>query len=106
MEIDRQKIAAILGNEALVDRFIKTFFEESFTLLEGMAKALSDSDAPELARCAHSLKSHCRYVGLENMAEVAAWIESEAQGATEQKDLGDAIERLKVQLSELDTTSR
>ena len=105
MEIDRARIAALLGDESKVDLFIGLFFEESAQQIQSLKNGVVMADVETVQRAAHSLKSHLNYVGLTALAKDAAWIEKHASPGIRHDDMMHRIDRLNDQLALLGNTN-
>jgi two-component system, sensor histidine kinase and response regulator len=84
--IDRQVLDYLAtirtnGRPELLSRTINLYLAETPKLVEQLKKAAAASDAPELARSAHSLKSCSANVGARLLSRYCADIESSARRA-------------------------
>ncbi len=78
--IDLSKLEKLLdGNEKMVQRFIKIFKTQTPEQLATLAKAIAMSNWEQTSITAHAIKSQCRYLGLDEIAEHAYKIEQLAE---------------------------
>ena len=74
--IDRNKLENILGgDERMVERFLDIFKSQTPDQLKTLKKAISESNWNQGSITAHAIKSQCRYLGLEDLADLAFKIE-------------------------------
>ena len=92
--IDRERIIELLGGEAMVDRFIETFERESAQLCDAVKQHAEAGDLDQLAIAAHSLKSHLRYVGADEVADLAAELEAKAEAKQWDEEAREFMEEL------------
>ncbi|MEZ4949782.1 MAG: hypothetical protein R2784_10400 [Saprospiraceae bacterium] len=73
-KIDPKKLLELFGGDkAIAQRFLDLFVKETFLKLQLQEAFKNQIDS--IVIHAHTIKSHCRYVGLEKTAEKAANIE-------------------------------
>ncbi len=68
-------IAVVDGDRELLGEIVAAFLIEGPALLEQIRRALTDGDAAELRRGAHTLKGALRTLGIESAAELASKLE-------------------------------
>lgn len=74
--IDRNKLEAILGgDERMVNRFLEIFKTQTPDQLKLLKKSIGDNNWEQGSITAHAIKSQCRYLGLEDIADLAFKIE-------------------------------
>jgi CheY-like chemotaxis protein len=106
--LDRDKILERTGaNEETLKEIVELFVTESAKLMERIRVAITNSDASELQRAAHTLKGSIRIFGAERAAVAALQLETIGRD----KNMNDAeqawqvlvkeIERLKLLLTDL-----
>ncbi|MEL6964373.1 MAG: response regulator [Pseudomonadota bacterium] len=89
------------GERKLIERAIAKFLEYSDELMERLANAVGQSDATEVARIAHSLKSSSANLGAMDLARQCSEIEKLANGTTPPVDLSTRLPELKQQHQEV-----
>lgn len=73
-----QRLKSLLNNDdQLVERFIEIFIRETPKQLTGLGNAIKTKQYKEAALIAHAIKSQLKYIGLDDLAAVAARIEQE-----------------------------
>lgn len=93
--IDRTKLEALLGNdENMVQRFLEIFRTQTPAQIKLLKSSIDSNDWAQASITAHAIKSQCRYLGLENIAEYASKIE---QFAEQEKQL-NLLPGLAIQL--------
>lgn len=80
--IDLAVLRTYLGDEALVQRFLRAFREDAPRSLERLRHACQQADAELWGREAHSLKSQLRYLGANHASDLAARLEEWASTTT------------------------
>jgi HPt (histidine-containing phosphotransfer) domain-containing protein len=84
--IDRTKLEALLGNdEKMVEKFLNIFKSQTPDQLNLLIKSVAENNWDQASITAHAIKSQCRYLGLEDIAELAFKIE---QLTEENNELG------------------
>ena len=95
--IDRTKLETLLGgDEKMVLRFLDIFKTHTPEQLNLLKKYVAEKNWAQASITAHAIKSQCKYLGLDEIAEYAFKIE---QLTEEQKQL-DLTPGLVVKLSE------
>ncbi|MCB0661561.1 MAG: Hpt domain-containing protein [Saprospiraceae bacterium] len=75
-KIDPKKLLEMFGGDkAIAQRFIDLFVKEIPGLKRQLQEATEKNQLDEIGLHAHTIKSQCRYIGLDKMAEKAANIE-------------------------------
>ena len=87
------------GNKALVDKFVLRFKSDAPGILEEILSAHSNRDFENLNIASHKLKSQCKYLGLTELAELAAEIEAAAKEESSGPDMDRLVQRLDTNLS-------
>ena len=78
--IDLTKLEKLLnGNEKMINRFIEIFKTQTPEQLATLVNAVAIEDWPQASITAHAIKSQCRYLGLDEIAEDAFKIEQLAE---------------------------
>ncbi|MEN0004420.1 MAG: Hpt domain-containing protein [Bacteroidota bacterium] len=78
--IDLSKLEKLLnGNEKMVNRFIDIFKTQTPAQLDVLVNAVASNDWSQASITAHAIKSQCRYLGLDEIAEDAFKIEQLAE---------------------------
>jgi HPt (histidine-containing phosphotransfer) domain-containing protein len=76
-----QRLKSLLNNDdQLVIRFINVFKKETPKQLKSLGIALKANQLKEVALIAHAIKSQLRYMGLDQLAALAAQLEKDAEG--------------------------
>ncbi|MEZ5055566.1 MAG: Hpt domain-containing protein [Saprospiraceae bacterium] len=79
-KIDPKKLLELFGGDkAIAQRFLDLFVKEIPFLKLQLQEAFKKNQIDNIVIHAHTIKSHCRYVGLEKTAEKAANIEEIAE---------------------------
>ena len=93
--IDRTKLETLLGgNETMVQQFLEIFKSQTPKQLSLLEQSITHKNWSQASITAHAIKSQCKYLGLEEIAEHALKIE---QLTEEEKQL-DLIPGLAVLL--------
>jgi len=100
--IDRTKLEKLLGGDAkMVQRFLDIFKLQTPQQLNLLNEAITNKNWDLASNTAHAIKSQCKYLGLDEMAEFASKIEQ----LTEEKKQLDLtpglVEKLKDHLVEI-----
>ena len=91
--VDLSSLRSLLGDdETLVQRFIGIFKNQTPEMLAQIRDGLDKMDWENASIAAHSLKSQCRYFGLEALAAMAESIENNP-AAAETKSLFSDLEK-------------
>lgn len=87
--IDKQKLLAYCdGDEQLASNLLIMFGKEAQEALDVIPRYLAGQQWDALAITVHKIKSHCRYLGAEEMAHLAGTIEKRCDaGAVSGLDL-------------------
>jgi two-component system sensor histidine kinase/response regulator len=91
-------IAVVDGDRELLGEIVAAFLIEGPSLLAQIRRALTDADAAELRRGAHTLKGALRTLGIESAAELASKLEEIGRGG----DLASASATMAQLESQLD----
>lgn len=82
--IDLTRLEKLLnGNEKMVNRFIGIFKNQTPEQLNTLITAVAQDDWSQVSITAHAIKSQCKYLGLDEMAELAHKIELSAENHKE-----------------------
>jgi len=82
--LDLTKLESLLGgNEKMVNRFIDIFRTQTPQQLNSLTDAISKSNWSEASITAHAIKSQCKYLGLDDIAELASRIEQLTEKQTQ-----------------------
>lgn len=74
--IDRIKLKSLLANdEKKVEKYLTMFKTQSPELIAQIKNGVSDGNTAQVCIAAHTLKSQCRFLGLEEIAELSSSIE-------------------------------
>ena len=96
--IDRSKLEHLLGgDQAMVHKFIDIFYNQTPQQIKDLLFNTSENNWESVSITAHAIKSQCRYLGLDDLAERAAKIEQ----LSEEKRQLDLIPGLAVELEAL-----
>ncbi len=80
LRIDRPKLKALLANdEKKVKQYLSLFKAQMPVHLEQLQNCLEKGELEQVSILAHDLKSQFRYLGLEQIAEIAYAIEQQAE---------------------------
>jgi two-component system sensor histidine kinase/response regulator len=97
--LDRDKILERTGaNEETLKEIVELFITESAKLMKRIRDAITDEDASELQRAAHTLKGSVRIFGAERAAEAALGLENMGRD----KNLANAEEVWQVLVEEIE----
>lgn len=97
LRIDRPKLKALLANdEKRVQQYLSLFKEQLPVHLEQLQNCLEKGELEQGAIIAHDLKSQFRYLGLEQIAEIAYAIEQQAENGNNGTGLIKLAGQLKV----------
>lgn len=97
LRIDRSKLKALLANdEKKVQQYLSLFKTQMPVHIEQLQNCLEKGDLEQVSIIAHDLKSQFRYVGLEQIAEIAYAIEQQAENGSN----GTALIQLAGELKE------
>lgn len=77
MTLNTEKLVSLLGTEEAAQRFVEMFQQQWPEQLAALKQALKDEDWENASNTAHSLKSQCRYLGLDNLADILQNIENQ-----------------------------
>lgn len=77
MTLNTEKLVSLLGSEEAAQRFVEMFQQQWPEQLAALKQALKDEDWGNASNTAHSLKSQCRYLGLDNLADILQNIENQ-----------------------------
>ena len=70
--IDLTRLEKLLdGNEKMINRFIDIFKTQTPKQLDILTKAISNNAWEQASITAHAIKSQCKYLGLDDIAELA-----------------------------------
>lgn len=89
MNIKTEQLVALLGSEDAAQRFVKMFLEQLPAQKSALKHAYATGDLETFQLTAHGLKSQCRYLGLEEVAELLQRMENEPDNG----DVGRWLER-------------
>jgi two-component system sensor histidine kinase/response regulator len=96
--LDRDKILERTGaNEETLKEIVELFVTESAKLMKRIRDAITNNDASELQRAAHTLKGSIRIFGIERAAAAALQLENIGRD----KNLADAEEAWQVLVKEI-----
>ncbi len=97
--IDRSRLMQMFNNdEAIVDRFIAKFKEEAPSTIQLIELGIQNHDMEAVSLNSHNLKSHCSYLGLTALVEIAARLEALADGSGSSTELQATLSDLKQKL--------
>ncbi len=104
--IDLSTLKNLMGdNEAMVQKFLDIFKNQTPVQLEELEHYLNSKDWKNASNVAHAIKSQCKYLGLETIADLAYQIESNTESEIDlesQKQLfEDMNQRLTIILESL-----
>lgn len=92
--IDKDKLQQMLGgNPKSVEKFLSAFESESRKQLALLNKALAMEDWSMMAIAAHTIKTQCAYLGLENLVSEATEIEERSQ---QKSNIDELVNRVDV----------
>ena len=95
--IDRSKLETLLGDDSkMVQRFLEIFKTQTPKQLNLLIESVAKKNWDQASITAHAIKSQCKYLGLEEMAEHAFKIEQ----LTEEKKQLELMPGLVVKLKE------
>ena len=95
--IDRTKLEALLGSDPkMVQRFLDIFKSQTPEQLNQLREYITNKNWEQASITAHAIKSQCKYLGLEEIAEYAFKIEQ----LTEEKKQLDLTPGLVVKLKD------
>ncbi|MBL7806741.1 MAG: Hpt domain-containing protein [Saprospiraceae bacterium] len=77
MTLNTEKLVSLLGSEDAARRFVEMFRQQWPEQFATLKQALADADWENASNTAHSLKSQCRYLGLDTLAETLQNIENQ-----------------------------
>ncbi|HLP92789.1 MAG TPA: Hpt domain-containing protein [Saprospiraceae bacterium] len=77
MTLNTEKLVSLLGSEEAAQRFVEMFRQQWPEQLASMKQALANQDWENAGNIAHSLKSQCRYLGLDDLANILQNIENQ-----------------------------
>lgn len=98
MNIDRTLLYQLLDHdELMVARFLSIFKEQMPLQMFDLQKAIEQNDYETAAITAHGLKTQCRYVGLDELAQRFAQIEQFPGSA----QVSEWIEQLEGEVREI-----
>jgi signal transduction histidine kinase/CheY-like chemotaxis protein/ligand-binding sensor domain-containing protein/HPt (histidine-containing phosphotransfer) domain-containing protein len=98
-QIDRQKLKAIMANEEkMVDKFLGIFKAQIPELLAQLEASLGTGNWEQASIAAHTIKSHCGFLGLEKQVAMAFEIEQLAEAGNPPEALSVMVENLKKAL--------
>ena len=97
--INFERLTHLLGDEAAAQRFLDIFQNEAPRQLDALYRDLDSENWSAVSNTAHSLKSQLRYLGLDDIAELAYRIEQSAEREEELDWLPQAIAELETQLN-------
>ncbi|MFP4260923.1 MAG: response regulator [Opitutales bacterium] len=90
----------MMGNEALIQKVLSQFLDQTPAQVARLADAIEQRDFPEAQHCAHSIKGTASYLGAERLREQAAVIEKAAK-EEDLKTLQGSIQAFQTTFSEL-----
>lgn len=90
--MDLSNLRGLLGDEAMVGRFIELFRREAPLQLEALRQSLLAGEWASAGIAAHGLKSQLRYLGVASAADLASGIEEMAEAGTDPGDRFAALE--------------
>ena len=97
--IDRTKLEALLGHdEKMVEKFLDIFKSQTPDQLNLLIKSVSENNWDQASITAHAIKSQCRYLGLEDIAELAFKIEQLTEENNELGLIPGLVAQLEVKL--------
>ncbi|TNE51096.1 MAG: response regulator [Bacteroidetes bacterium] len=97
IRIDRSKLKALLANdENKVQQYLALFKAQLPVHLEQLQNCLEKGELEQASIVAHDLKSQFRYLGLEQIAEIAYAIEQQAETGNNGAELIRLAGQLKV----------
>lgn len=77
MNINTELLRKLLGSEEAAQRFVNLFVQQLPGQLDALSQAYTDQDWETLSNTAHGLKSQCKYLGLEEAADLLQKIEND-----------------------------
>ena len=86
MNLNTERLRSLLGSEEAAQRFVTLFQQQLPGQLEALRQAFENQDWETLGNTAHGLKSQCRYISLEEVADLLQKLEN-APSETNQADL-------------------
>ncbi|MFZ1748668.1 MAG: Hpt domain-containing protein [Saprospiraceae bacterium] len=93
--IDRTRLESLLASDPkLVTKFLSIFKNQTPDQLNTLSVAVADGNWDQASITAHAIKSQCKYVGLDELADFAQNIEQ----LTEEKHLLHLIPGLVAEL--------
>ena len=96
MEINTDRLRSMLGSEEAAQRFVALFRQQLPGQLSALHLSFVEEDWETAGNTAHGLKSQCRYLGLDEAADLLQKMEN-APAATTKTDLStikSMLERL------------
>ena len=97
--IDRTKLEALLSNDPnMVQRFLDIFKSETPSQLKLLKNSVTDKNWELVSITAHGIKNQCKYLGLEEIAELAYKIEQLSEQNNQLGLAAGLVEKLNDQL--------
>ena len=77
MEIKTEYLRSLLGSEEAAQKFVNLFRQQLPGQLEALRQALAAGDWETASNTAHGLKSQCRYLSLNEAADLLQSLEND-----------------------------
>jgi len=77
MNMNTELLRNLLGSEEAAQRFVTLFQQQLPAQLDAMRQAFENQDWETLSNTAHGLKSQCKYLGLEEAANLLQKLEND-----------------------------
>lgn len=77
MNINTELLRKLLGSEEAAQRFVTLFRQQLPGQLDMLRQAFANQDWETLSNTAHGLKSQCKYLGLEEAADLLQKMEND-----------------------------
>jgi HPt (histidine-containing phosphotransfer) domain-containing protein len=80
MNVNTELLRNLLGSEEAAQRFVTLFYQQLPGQLDMLLQAFTDQDWETLSNTAHGLKSQCKYLGMEETADLLQKMENDPSG--------------------------
>ncbi|MBL7828983.1 MAG: Hpt domain-containing protein [Saprospiraceae bacterium] len=81
MKINTQRLVELLGSEEAAQRFVQMFLEKLPEQTSILKNAMDMKDWETASNLAHTIKSQCRYLGLDQLADELQLLENNPASA-------------------------
>ncbi len=76
MNINTEHLRSLLGSEEAAQKFVNLFRQQLPGQLQALRQAFAEGDWETASNTAHGLKSQCRYLGLDDAADLLQGLEN------------------------------